>query len=124
MVVLLLYWLGGRAVGLLMDRALFYGAESFVVRPVVWVIYITDMGNNRTRTCTPSGNDGTLTGTGMPNTNVGNIDGILYWPIGFVMDSTSTNLYITCYYGNTLRQEVLSTVTTIVGSGTYSSPPT
>ena len=42
---------------------MFYGAESFVVHLVTWVIYITDMGNNRIRTCTPSGNVGTCSNT-------------------------------------------------------------
>ena len=46
---------------------MFFGAEIFVIYLVTLVIYITAMGNNRIRACTPSGNVGKLTGTGIPN---------------------------------------------------------
>ena len=55
--------------------AMFYYARGLVIHPVTGVIYITDAGNNRIRTCTPSGNVTTLTRTGALNTNVGNVDG-------------------------------------------------
>ena len=55
--------------------AMFNVALGLVIHPVTGMIYITDMCNNRIRTCTPSGYVTTLTGTGAPNMNVGNVDG-------------------------------------------------
>ena len=110
--------------------AMFNNARGLVIHPVTGVIYITDANNNRIRTCTPSGYVSTLTGNGGSYpTNVGNVDGsssvaTFYGPAGIVMDSTSSNLYVTCANANTLRKLVLSTVytTTIVSSGTFTYP--
>ena len=105
--------------------AMFHWPTGFVVHAVLWVIYIADRANNRIRTCTSSGNVGTLTGS----STTGNVDGsssiaTFSWPWGIVIDSTSKFLYVTCFGGHTLRQVVISTVTTttIVGSGTFSYP--
>ena len=109
--------------------AVFYSANGFVIHPVTGVMYITDADNNRIRTCTLSGNVGTLTGTGTPATYVGNIDGsssvaTFWYPYGIIMDSTSSYLYVSCYFSKNLRKVEIHTVTTttIIGSRTFRNP--
>ena len=105
--------------------ATFNGATDLVVHPGTGVMYITDQYNNRIRTCTPSGRVNTLTGSAI----VGNVDGpsnvaSFNQPFGIVMDPSNTNLYVTCYGANTLRQVVISTAvtTTTIVAGTFRFP--
>lgn len=100
--------------------AMFSMATGLAVHPVTGVIYITDYNNNRIRACTPSGLVSTLVGSGVD----GNVDGTsstatFSSPVGILMDPTSSYLYVTCYFGHTIRQvNVLSGYTiTVAGSG-------
>ena len=101
-----------------------WGARGLVIHPMSGIIYIADGANHRIRTCTPLGLVGTLAGTGTPS----NVDGAFYastfnWPFGILMDPTFMYLYVTCFYGNTLRQVVVLSgfTTSLAGSGASSS---
>ena len=100
--------------------AQFNGLNAVVIHPLTGTLFMTDLNNHRIRACTAQGVVTTIAGNGIH----GNVDGAgfearFFAPVGIVMDSTSTSLYVSCYFGNRLRKVVLATgsVSTLAGSG-------
>ena len=100
-------------------QAQFFGATSLTVHPL-GVIYITDFFNHRIRACTPLGVVSTFAGSGIQ----GQLDGAALIaqfnnPSGIVLDLAGTNIFVSCFGANTLRQVVVATgwTTTLAGSG-------
>ena len=104
--------------------AIFNTANGLVVHSGTGVMYITDLNNNRIRACTALGLVSTLAGSD----TAGNTDGAgstatFNEPFGIVMDSNQQYLYVTCFFGNTLRRVEVTTglTATIAGSKTAAS---
>ena len=87
-------------------QAQFSSPSALVINPHSNLVYITDSQNNRIRVVTtPTGLVSTLAGNGM----AGDFDGLgdaagFNQPMGIVINSAGTSLFVTCQAGNTLRQ--------------------
>ena len=94
--------------------------QGIVIHRQSGSLYIADSSNHRIRVCTAQGFVTTLAGSGTAgNSNGAALTSKFNTPTGIVMDNALNYLYVTCRYGNTLRQVLVSTgfVSTFAGNG-------
>jgi len=102
-------------------NALFYEPEALVA-DLAGNVYVADTGNAVIRLITPAGVVTTLAGSAgvLGNTDGTGTNALFYQPAGITINNASTNLFVSDYFNNTVRQitpaQVVTTIAGLAGS--------